>query len=169
LRIDVDRDAGPATSGCGAGVRRICDASLTGEPGMRFLMLIKSNADSEAGILPSREMLDALAKYNESMLRAGVLLDVSGLQASSRGARVRFRGDQRHVIDGPFTGTKELIAGYWMIEVKSKAEALEWAKRCPAPAFGEELEIEVRQVFEISDFPADKVPPCLGASTRSTI
>ena len=112
-------------------------------------------------------MIAALGKYNESMLRSGVLLDAAGLQASSKGARVRFRGDQRHVVDGPFTETKELIAGYWMIQVKSKAEAVEWAKRCPASHVGAETEIELRQVFEMSDFPAD-YPPCGGNQKQGT-
>jgi hypothetical protein len=130
---------------------------------MRFLMLLKASVESEAGIMPAREMIDAIGKYNESMVRAGVLLDAAGLQASSKGARVRYRGSERTVVDGPFTETKELIAGYWMIQVKSKAEALEWAKRCPPPHPGDAAEIEVRQVFEISDFPPDNIPPCLTA------
>jgi hypothetical protein len=134
---------------------------------MRFMMLIKANAEYEAGILPGQETIEAMGKYNESMLRAGVLLDVSALQPSSKGTRIRFRGDQQQLIDGPFTESKELIAGYWMIEVKSQAEALEWAKRCPAPGAGEELEIELRQLYEISDFPADKVIKGLGAGDRS--
>jgi len=134
---------------------------------MRFMMLIKGNADYEAGILPGQEMIDAMGKYNESMLRAGVLLDVSALQPSSKGTRIRFCGEQQHLVDGPFAESKELIAGYWMIQVKSKAEALEWAKRCPAPGAGEELEIELRQLYEVSDFPADKVIRGLGADDRS--
>ena len=119
---------------------------------MRFMMLIKGNADYEAGILPGQDMIDAMGKYNESMLRAGVLLDVSALQPSSRGTRIRFRGDQQHVIDGPFAETKELIAGYWMIQVKSKAEAVEWASRAPMQP-GDT--IEIRQVQEMADFPPD--------------
>jgi hypothetical protein len=127
------------------------------------MMLLKASPDSEAGVMPGRDVIDAFGKYNESMVRAGVLLDTAGLQASSKGARIRFSGSQRTVVDGPFTETKELIAGYWMIQVKSRAEAIEWAKRCPPPRTGEEAEIELRQVFEISDFPEDNIPPCLAS------
>jgi len=128
---------------------------------MRFMLLLKSNPESEAGVMPTRDVLEAMGKYNESMVKAGVLLDAAGLQASSKGARVRFQGSARTVIDGPFTETKELLAGYWMIQVKSKAEAIEWARRCPPPLPGEEAEIELRQMFEASDFPEDNMPPCL--------
>ena len=103
--------------------------------------------------MPSEELLSAMGKYNEELMKAGVLLDLAGLQASSKGARIRFSGGKRTVIDGPFTETKELIAGYWIIQVKSKEEAIEWAKRVPAPhGEGEDGEIEVRQVFELDDF-----------------
>jgi hypothetical protein len=143
---------------------RIFDASLIGASGMRFVMLLKAGADTEAGIIPSRDVMNAIGKYNESMVRAGVLLDAAGLQASSKGARVRFRGARRTVVDGPFAETKGLIAGYWMIQVKSKAEAIEWATRCPSPPSGDEAEIELRQVFETSDFPSDHIPPYVMAN-----
>lgn len=120
---------------------------------MRFMMIVKANKDSEAGKMPSEELLMAMGKYNEELMKAGVLVDLSGLQASSKGARVRFSGAKCTVIDGPFLETKELIAGYWVINVKSKAEAIEWAKRAPNPhGEGQEGEIEIRQFFEIEDF-----------------
>ncbi len=121
---------------------------------MRFMMIVKANKDSEAGVLPTEEQLAGMAKYNEELVKAGVLLAGEGLQASSKGARVRFSGAKRTVIDGPFTETKELIAGFWLIQVKSTEEAIEWAKRVPF----EDGEIEVRQVFELEDFgPSDAV------------
>ncbi len=118
---------------------------------MRFMILVKANKDSEAGVLPSEELLTAMGKFNEELAKAGVLLAAEGLQPSSKGARVKFSGQKRTVIDGPFTETKELIAGFWLWEVKSKEEAIEWVKRCPNPT-GEEAEIEIRQVFETEDF-----------------
>jgi len=120
---------------------------------MRFMVLVKADKNSEAGILPSQELLAAMGKYNEELAKAGVLLAGEGLQPSSKGARVRFSGSKRTVIDGPFAETKELIAGFWLIQVKSKEEAIEWVKRCPNPMDGE-TEIEIRQVFEASDFAA---------------
>ena len=124
---------------------------------MRFMMIVKASKDSEAGKMPSEELLTAMGKYNEELMKAGVLVDLSGLQASSKGARVRISGNKRTVIDGPFAETKELIAGYWIIQVKSKAEAIEWAKRVPAPhGEGEESEIEIRQFFELYDFAPSK-------------
>jgi hypothetical protein len=125
---------------------------------MRFMAIVKANKDSEAGVLPSKELLAAMGKFNEEMVKAGVLLAGEGLQASSKGARVRFSGTKRTVIDGPFTETKELIAGFWLLQVKSKEEAIEWIMRSPAPFEGES-EIEIRQVFEASDFPAEIFPP----------
>ena len=120
---------------------------------MRFMMMVKANKDSEAGIMPKEELLAAMAKYNEELVKAGVLLDATGLQPSSKGARIKFSGGKRTVVDGPFTETKELIAGYWLIQVKSREEAIEWAKRAPAPfGEGEEGEIEIRQLFELEDF-----------------
>ena len=120
---------------------------------MRFMMIVKANKDSEAGKMPSEELLTAMGKYNEELMKAGVLVDLSGLQPSSKGALIKFSGGKRTVIDGPFAETKELIAGYWIIKVKSREEALEWAKRAPAP-FGEgnDGEIELRQFFEMEDF-----------------
>ena len=120
---------------------------------MRFMVIVKASKDSEAGVMPSEELLSAMAKFNEEMVKAGVMLDGSGLQPSSKGGRIRFSGDKRTVIDGPFTETKELIAGYWIIQVKSKAEAIEWIKRCPNP-HNEDSEIEIRQMFELEDFGA---------------
>src|SRR4029079_1811387 len=111
---------------------------------MRFMVIVKASKDSEAGKMPSEEMLGAMAKFNEEMVKAGIMLDVSARQASSRGARIVFAGDTRTVIDGPFAETKELIAGYWIIQVKSKAEAIEWARRVPFV----EGEVELRQLFE---------------------
>jgi hypothetical protein len=119
---------------------------------MRFMVIVKATKNSEAGEMPSTEMLEAMGKYNEELIKAGVMLAGEGLQASSKGARVRFSGDTRTVIDGPFAETKELIAGFWLWEVKSKEEAIEWVKRCPNPMPGEESEIEIRQVFETADF-----------------
>ena len=123
---------------------------------MKFMMIVKANKDSEAGAMPDEKMLSAMAKYNEELVRAGVLLDLSGLAPSSQGARVRFSaGGKRAVIDGPFSEAKELIAGYWVIQVKSRDEAIEWAKRIPFepdPKTGEEPEIELRRLFELDDF-----------------
>jgi hypothetical protein len=118
---------------------------------MRFMAIVKATKDSEAGKPPSEELLAAMAKFNEEMVKAGVMLDGNGLQPSSKGARVRFSGAKRTVIDGPFAETKELVAGYWILQCKSLAEAIEWIKRCPNP-HQEGGEIEIRQVFELEDF-----------------
>jgi hypothetical protein len=118
---------------------------------MRFMMIIKSNAKAEAGILPDETLLTAMGQYNEELIQAGVLLAGQGLQPSSKGSRVRISGKNVTVVDGPFSETKELIAGFWVIRANSKQEAIEWAKRVP----GTETEIEVRQLFEIEDFPVD--------------
>ena len=118
---------------------------------MRFMVIVKASKDSEAGKMPSEQMLGAMAKFNEEMVKAGIMLDGAGLQPSSKGARIRFSGDKRSVIDGPFTETKELIAGYWIIQVKSKEEAIAWMMRCPKP-HDEDCEIEIRQYFELEDF-----------------
>ena len=124
---------------------------------MRFMMIVKANKDSEAGVMPSEELIAAMTKYNEELTKAGVLLDLAGLHPSSKGARIRFSGGKRTVIDGPFAETKELIAGYWLIQVKSKEEAIEWARRMPAPhGEGVDGEIEIRQVFELDDFGASE-------------
>jgi len=120
---------------------------------MRFVMIVKASKDSEAGKMPSEELLSAMGKYNEELMKAGVLLDLSGLQPSSKGARIKFSGGKRTVVDGPFSESKELIAGYWIIEVKSREEAIEWAKRAPNPhGESQEGEIEIRQFFELEDF-----------------
>src|SRR3989475_208792 len=124
---------------------------------MRFMILVKATKNSEAGVLPDEKLLTAMGKYNEELAKAGILLAAEGLQASSKGARVRFSGNKRTVIDGPFAETKELIAGFWLWQVKSKAEAIEWVKRCPNP-FPGESEIEIRQVFEAEDFGAEVTP-----------
>lgn len=124
---------------------------------MRFMMMVKANEDTEAGIMPSEELLAAMGDFNEEMVKAGVMLAGEGLQPSSKGARVRFSGDERTVVDGPFAETKELIAGYWLIQVKSREEAIEWVKRCPNPMDGES-EIEIRQVFEAEDFGEEFTP-----------
>jgi hypothetical protein len=118
---------------------------------MRFMVLVKATKDSEAGKMPSEELLSAMAKFNEQMVKAGVMLDGNGLQPTSKGARVRFSGTKRTVVDGPFAETKELVAGYWILQCKSLAEAIEWIKRCPNP-HEEESEIEIRQMFELEDF-----------------
>ena len=119
---------------------------------MRFMVLVKADARSEAGVMPSEELLAAMGRYNEELVKAGVMLAGEGLQPSSKGARVRFSGDKRTVIDGPFTETKELLAGFWLIQVKSKEEAIEWVKRVPSSTMDGEFEIEIRQVFETEDF-----------------
>jgi hypothetical protein len=120
---------------------------------MRFMVMVKATKDSEAGKMPSEQLLSAMAKFNEEMVKAGVMLDGNGLQPSSKGARVRFSGDKRTVIDGPFTETKELVAGYWILQCKSLAEATEWIRRCPNPHY-EDGEIEIRPMFELEDFGA---------------
>lgn len=124
---------------------------------MRFMLIVKATADSEAGKMPSEQLLAEMGKYNEELVKAGVLLAGEGLHPSSKGARVRFSGPSRTVIDGPFAETKELVAGFWLIEVKSKEEAIEWVKRCPNPMEGDS-EIEIRQVFEASDFGEEFTP-----------
>ena len=121
---------------------------------MRFMVLVKADKNSEAGVLPDRKLLAAMGKYNEELVKAGVMLAGEGLQASSKGARVRFSGGKRTVIDGPFAETKELVAGFWLWQVKSKEEAIEWLKRAPF----EETEVEIRQVFEAEDFGAEFTP-----------
>ena len=125
---------------------------------MRFMILVKATKNSETGALPDEKLFAAMGKFNEELANAGVLLAADGLQPSSKGARVRFKGDKRTVIDGPFAETKELIAGFWIWNVKSKQEAIEWVKRCPNPMPGEESEIEIRQVFEAEDFGAEFTP-----------
>ncbi|PMU07996.1 MULTISPECIES: YciI family protein [unclassified Pseudomonas] len=125
---------------------------------MRFMIIVKASPDSEAGVMPSKELMTAMGNFNEELARAGILIDCDGLQPSSKGARVRFSGDQRTVIDGPFAETKELIAGYWIWQVESKQEAIEWVKRCPNPMPGTDAEIEIRQVYEAEDFGDEFTP-----------
>ena len=122
---------------------------------MRFMVIVKADKNSEAGIMPSEQLLAEMGKFNEELAEAGVLLAAEGLHASSKGARIKFSGEKRTVTDGPFTEAKELIAGFWLIQVKSKAEAIEWASRVP---FTDGEEVEVRQVFEASDFPPEILP-----------
>jgi hypothetical protein len=124
---------------------------------MRFMVIVKATKDSEAGVLPTEKLLAEMGKYNEELVKAGVLLAGEGLQPSSKGARVRFSGNKRTVVDGPFAETKELIAGFWLWRVKSLAEAIDWVKRCPNPFEGDS-EIEIRQVFEAEDFGAEFTP-----------
>ncbi|MBX3664685.1 MAG: YciI family protein [Burkholderiales bacterium] len=118
---------------------------------MRFMVMVKATQDSENGVLPGEELLTAMGRYNEELAKAGILLGGEGLRPSAMGARVRFSGSQRTVVDGPFAETKELVAGFWLWKVKSKEEAIEWVKRCPNPMPGDS-EIEIRQVFEAEDF-----------------
>ena len=124
---------------------------------MRFMIIVKATKDSESGVMPDEKLLTEMGKYNEELVRAGVMLAGEGLHPSSRGARVRFSGPQRTVVDGPFAETKELIAGFWLWQVKSLEEAIEWVKRCPNPMPGES-EIEIRQVFEAEDFGEEFTP-----------
>ena len=119
---------------------------------MRFIVIVKATPDSEAGVMPSEKLLSDMTKYNEELVKNGVMLTGEGLQPSSKGARVRFTGDKRTVIDGPFSETKELIAGFWIFQVKSKEEAIEWVKRAPHPHPGHDTEIEIRQIFDSADF-----------------
>jgi len=122
------------------------------------MVIVKATKDSEAGVMPSEKLLAAMGKYNEELVKAGVMLAGEGLQPSSKGKRVRFSGEKRAVIDGPFTETKELIAGFWLWQLRSMDEAVEWAKRCPNPFENGESEIEIRQVFEAADFGAEFTP-----------
>jgi hypothetical protein len=124
---------------------------------MRFMAIVKANQDSEAGVMPSEQLLTEMGKFNEELVKAGVMLAGEGLHPSSKGARVRFSGGKRTVIDGPFPETKDLVAGFWLLQVKSKEEAIEWIKRCPNPMEGDS-EIELRQVFEAEDFGAEFTP-----------
>ena len=125
---------------------------------MRFMVMVKATKDSEAGVLPDKKLLADMGKFNEELVKAGVMLAGEGLQPSSKGARVRFSGAKRTVIDGPFAETKELVAGFWLWQAKSKEEAIDWVKRCPNPFPGTESEIEIRQVFEAEDFGAEFTP-----------
>jgi hypothetical protein len=124
---------------------------------MRFMVMVKATKESEAGVMPTEQMFREMGNYNEELVKAGVMLAGEGLQPSSKGARVRFSGSKRTVIDGPFAETKELVAGFWLFQVKSKEEAIEWVKRCPNPMPGDS-EIEIRQIFEAEDF-GDNLTP----------
>jgi hypothetical protein len=127
---------------------------------MRFMMIVKASKDSEAGAPPKKEMIEAMGRFNEEMMKAGILLAAEGLHASSKGARVKFSSGKVTVVDGPFTETKELIAGYWLIQVKSKEEAIAWARRSPAPHGADvDTAIEIRQVYELADLPPEVLSP----------
>lgn len=132
---------------------------------MRFMILIKADKDSEAGVMPDEKLMTEMGRYNEELIKAGIMLAGDGLHPSSKGARVRFSGSKRTVIDGPFAETKELIAGYWLWQVKSREEAIEWVKRCPNPMLGDS-EIEIRQVFEMEDFGDALTPELREAEER---
>jgi hypothetical protein len=132
---------------------------------MRCMVLVKASKDSEAGVMPSEKLLAAMGKYNEELMKAGVMLAGEGLHPSSKGARVKFSGDTRTVVSGPFAGPKDLVAGFWMFKVKSLDEAIEWVKRCPNPMVGES-EIEIRPVFEAEDFGAELTPEMREAEKR---
>ena len=125
---------------------------------MRFMVMVKANKDSEAGIMPSRQLLAEMGKFNEELVKAGVMLAGEGLHPSSKGVRVKFTGEKRIVTDGPFAETKELVAGFWIWKCKSREEAIEWVKRCPNPMPGQEGEIEIRQIFDPEDFGAEFTP-----------
>jgi hypothetical protein len=129
------------------------------------MVMIKATKDSEAGVPPDEKLLSEMMKYNEELVKAGVMLAGEGLQPSSKGARVRFSGEKRTVVDGPFAETKELVAGFWIIQVKSREEAIEWVKRCPNP-FPGESEIEIRQIFEVADFGPALTPELKEAEER---
>ncbi len=133
---------------------------------MRFMILVKATKESEAGALPDAKLLEEMGKYNEELAKAGVLLAGEGLQPSSKGVRIKFSGTKRTVVDGPFAETKELIAGFWLIQAKSREEAIEWVKRCPNPFPGTESEIEIRQVFEAEDFGPALTPEVRKAEER---
>jgi hypothetical protein len=124
---------------------------------MRFMVMVKANKDSEAGVLPDKKLLADMGNFNEELVKAGVMLAGEGLHPSSKGARVKFSGAKRTVVDGPFAETKELVAGFWLWQVKSREEAIEWVKRCPNP-FPGESEIEIRQIYEAEDFGAEFTP-----------
>src|SRR6185436_5284373 len=136
-----------------------------GEKPMRFIVMVKATKDSEAGVMPSTKLLEDMGKFNEELVKAGIMLAGEGLHPSSKGVRVKFDGDKRTVVDGPFAETKELVAGFWIWQVKSKEEAIEWVKRCPNPHAGES-EIEIRQVFEAADFGPSLTPELRHAEER---
>ena len=133
---------------------------------MRFMIIVKATKDSEAGVMPPESLLAEMAKYHEELQKAGALLDGTGLQPSSKGFKVKYKGKQRSIVDGPFTEAKELVAGFWLWEVKSLEEAIEWARRCPHPHPGTDAELELRQVFEADDFGAEFTPELRAAEER---
>ncbi len=135
---------------------------------MRCMVIVKGNADTEAGVMPSQELLEAMTRYNEELVNAGIMQAGEGLHPSSRGARVHFSGDQRTVVDGPFTETKELIAGFWLWQVSSLEEAVEWARRCPNPT-GAESQLEIRPIFEVEDFGEAFTPELQEAEERMRV
>jgi hypothetical protein len=137
---------------------------MEGDEAMRFMILVKASADSEAGVLPSKELVAAMGKFNQEMATAGVMLAGEGLHPTSKGVRIKFSGKKPVVTDGPFAETKELLAGFWLIQAKSKQDAIEWASRAP---FGGGTEIELRQVFEASDFPPEILPPRAAAREQA--
>jgi hypothetical protein len=160
-------------------VRRVCRRPANPQKGagglelndtrtatMRFMVIVKATNESEAGVLPTEKLFADMGKYNEELVKAGVMLAGEGLQPSSKGARVKFSGSKRTVIDGPFSETKELIAGYWLFQTKSLEEAIEWVKRCPNPMPNEESVIEIRQVFESDDFGAEFTPELRAQEAR---
>ena len=133
---------------------------------MRFMVMVKATKNSEQGAMPSEELLAAMGKYNEELAKAGVMLAGEGLHPSSKGARVRFKGSERKVIDGPFSETKELVAGFWIFQCKSKEECIEWVKRCPNPMPNEESDIEIRQIFETEELGPGVTPEILEQEAR---
>ncbi|MEG9436400.1 YciI family protein [Edaphobacter sp. HDX4] len=132
---------------------------------MRFMIILKATPSSESGAPPDEKLLTAMGKFNEELVAAGIMLAGEGLQPSAKGARIRFSGDKRTVVDGPFSETKEMIAGFWIWQCRSKEEAIEWVKRCPNP-FNEESEIEIRQVFELEDFGSELTPEIRASEER---
>jgi hypothetical protein len=124
---------------------------------MRFMVIVKANKNTEAGVMPTQQELEAMGKYNEQLIQAGIMTGGDGLKDSSKGARIVFKGDKRSVVDGPFAETKELVAGFWLWKCKDLAEAIEWAKKCPNPT-GDEGQLEIRQIFEMEDFGAEMTP-----------
>src|SRR4051812_21893559 len=133
---------------------------------MRFIAMVKATKDSEAGVMPSEKLITEMGKFNEELVKAGVMLAGEGLQPSSKGARIRFNGNKRTVIDGPFAETKELVAGFWLLQTKSLQEAIEWIKRAPSPFEDGESEIEIRQIFEADDFGAEFTPEARAQEER---
>jgi len=133
---------------------------------MRFMIILKATADSEAGVMPSQDLITAMTKYNQELVDAGIMLGGEGLQPTSKGTRVSFSGEERTVVDGPFAETAQLVAGFWLWQVQSKDEAIAWVKRCPHPMPGSEAEIEIRQIFEDEDFGDELTPEIRAQEAR---